>query len=243
MLALPYAYGNLKVHGRAAIHYGRALDSFSAEVEKLNASIESIREGQFLDALVREEIRKDEDWVVRLRSLPESPETYYLMELLASHDFQTGLQNYLDLADLRGKLAAWQSSFDAFDDMVAIRYDHYEPMLPEVDTEFRELDSRMRLRVEQHKMLVRRRDDLLTTPRPDFLATREEQDILKRLEVIESQLQAADSSDRRRCDGAHQAHQGSADLDAGNRVPRTFYGVRPKPAWPRPGDGRRGSAI
>ncbi len=194
MLALPYAYSNLKVHGRAAIHYGRALDSFGAEVEKLNASIESIREGQFLDALSREEIRKDEDWVVRLRSLPESPETYYLMELLASHDFQTGLQNYLDLADLRGKLAAWQSSFDAFDDMVAIRYDHYEPMLPEVDTEFRALDSRMRLRVEQHKMLVRRRDDLLTTPQPAFLATREEQDILSRLEAIESQLQAGGSA-------------------------------------------------
>ena len=58
-----------------------------------------------------------------------------------------------------------------------IRHDHYEPLLPEVDTEFRELDSRLRLRREQHKMLVRRRDDLLTTPRPEFLATPEEQRI------------------------------------------------------------------
>lgn len=189
MLALPYAYGKLDVHGRAAIFYGRALDAFGAEVDKLNQSIESIREGRFLEALIREEIRKDEDWVIRLRSLPETPETYYLMELLATHDFQTGLQNYLDLADLRRKLVSWQGGFDAFNDMVEIRYDHYEPLLPDIDTQFREFDSRMRLRIEQHKMLVKRRDDLLTTPRPEFLATREEQAILARIEHVEALLE------------------------------------------------------
>jgi len=193
MLALPYAYGKLDVYGRAAISYGHALDSFGAEVDKLNVSIESIREGKFLEALIREEIRKDKDWVIRLRSLPETPETYYLMELLASHDFQTGLQNYLDLADLRRKLQTWQANFDSFDEMTDIRRDHYEPLLPDIDTEFRELDSRMRLRIEQHKMLVRRRDDLLTTPRPEFLATREEQQLLRRLELLEAQLRGGQS--------------------------------------------------
>jgi tetratricopeptide (TPR) repeat protein len=187
-LALPYAYGRLNVHGRAAIHYGQALDAYTAEIDKLNESIDSIRDGKFLEALVREEIRKDKDWVIRLRALPESPETYYLMELLASHDFQTGLQNYLDLADLRRKVVEWEASFDAYDEMVEIRHDHYEPLLPDVDAEFRELDSRMRLRVEQHKMLVKRRDDLLTTPRPEFLATPEEQRMLARLEALETQL-------------------------------------------------------
>ncbi|MGB5165448.1 MAG: tetratricopeptide repeat protein, partial [Woeseiaceae bacterium] len=89
MLALPYAYGKLDVHGRAAVYYGRALDAFGAEIDKLNTSVDSIRDGKFLEALVREEIRKDKDWVIRLRSLPEAPETYYLMDLMASHDFQT----------------------------------------------------------------------------------------------------------------------------------------------------------
>lgn len=188
MLALPYAYGKLNVHGRAASFYGRALDSFGVEVDKLNASIDSIREGKFLAALVREEIRNDKDWVIRLRSLPETPETYYLMQLLATHDFQTGLQNYLDLADMRRKLLAWQASFDAFDDMVDIRYDHYQPLLPDIDQEFRELDSRMRLRIEQHEMLVKRRDAMLTMPQPEFLATRDEQALLARLENVERLL-------------------------------------------------------
>ena len=188
LLALPFAYGKLNVHGRAASFYGVALDSFGIEVDKLNASIKSIRAGKFLDALIREEIRNDKDWVIRLRSLPETPETYYLMELLATHDFQTGLQNYLDLADMRRKLVAWHSSFDSFDDMVEIRHDHYEPLLPEIDEQFRALDSKMRLRIEQHKMLVKRRDDMLTMPQPEFLATRGERILLAQLEHLENQL-------------------------------------------------------
>ncbi len=194
MLALPYAYGKLDVHGRAAVHYGRALDAFGAEVEKMNASIDSIREGRFLEALTREEIRKDKDWVIRLRSLPRAPETFYLMELLASHDFQTGLQNYLDLADLRRKLSAWQVSFDAFDDMVEIRHDHYEPLLPHVDEEFRGLDSRMRLRIQQHQTLKKRRDDLLTMPRPEFLASQDELATMAALERLRTGIEAQESA-------------------------------------------------
>ena len=188
LLALPYAYGKLDVHGRAAIHYGNALDAFIAETERLTESIDSIRDGRFLEALIREEIRKDKDWVIRLRSLPETPETYYLMDLMASHDFQTGLQNYLDLADLKRKLLTWEGSFDAYEEMVDIRHDHYEPLLPDVDETFRKLDSRMRLRSEQYKMLVKRRDDLLTTPRPEFLATPDEQAILARIDHLETEL-------------------------------------------------------
>lgn len=196
MLALPFAYGKLDVHGRAALAYGRALDSYGVEIGKLEASIESIRAGRFLDALVREEIRKDKDWVIRLRSLPEAPETYYLMDLLASHDFQTGLQNYLDLADLKRKLVSWQSSFDAFEDMVTLRRAHYEPLLPAVDQQFRKLDSRMRLRLEQHEALERRLQAMLTAPRPEFLATGEERETLTRIEELEQRLQAASGANR-----------------------------------------------
>lgn len=196
LLALPYAYGKLDIHGRAAIHYGRALDAFGGEIDKLTESIESIREGKFLEALVREEIRQDTDWVIRLRSLPETPETYYLMELMASHDFQTGLQNYLDLADLKRKLLSWEGGFDAYEDMVGIRRDHYAPLLPDIDDQFRKLDSRMRLRTEQHKMLVKRRDDLLTMPRPELLATPEEQVILERIERIEAALADSERGDQ-----------------------------------------------
>ncbi len=193
MLAAPHAYASLSLHGRAALMYGRALEIFSNQIERVDASIGSIREGRFLDALIREESRQDEEWVIRLRSLPDAPETYYLMELMASHDFQTALQNYLDLEDLRSRLIAWQTGLDSFDDIIRLRGQNYEPLLPEVDAQFRELDSRMRLRLEQRRHLGDRLQAIQTAPRPDLLATAEEQIAAERIALIENQLGDSDS--------------------------------------------------
>src|SRR6266568_1096431 len=194
MLALPHAYASLKLHGRAAILYGRALEQFSKQIARVDASIASIREGRFLKALIREESREDETWVIRLRSLPEAPETYYLMELMASHDFQTALHNYLDLEDLKARLMAWRTSLDAFDDLIRLRAQNYEPLLPEVDAQFRQLDSRIRLRLEQRKHLAQRLQAILTSPRPDYLATAEEQIAGERIALIEKQLGGSDDA-------------------------------------------------
>jgi chromosome segregation ATPase len=138
--------------------------------------------------LIREESREDETWVITLRSLPDAPETYYLMELMASHDFQTALQNYLDLEELRSKLSSWKTSLDAFEDVIRLRRQNYEPLLPGVDAQFRELDSRMRLRLEQRKHLAERLQTMLTAPRPENLATTEERTALARIALIEKQL-------------------------------------------------------
>jgi tetratricopeptide (TPR) repeat protein len=192
MLAVPHAYASLNLHGRAAIMYGRALEQFTKQIEKVNASIGSIREGRFLKALIREESRQDETWVIRLRTLPDAPETYYLMELMASHDFQTALHNYLDLEDLQSRLKAWQTSLDSFDDMIKLRGQNYEPLLPEVDAQFRDLDSRIRLRLEQRKHLNERLQSMLTAPRPEYLATAEERSALERIALIMKRLGDAD---------------------------------------------------
>jgi Tfp pilus assembly protein PilF len=188
-LALPFAYSKLRVYGRAALLYGQALDSFGQELEKVDASLRSIRAGNFLKALVREEIKQDNVWVVRLRTLPDTPDTFYLTELMASNDFQTALQNYLDLEDLHRRLITWQGGFDAFEDLIRLRRANYEPLLPKVDAKFRELDSRMRVRLEQRDLLQKRLQDLLTAPRPPLLATADERVALERLRKIENALQ------------------------------------------------------
>ena len=193
VLAVPHAYASLNLHGRAAITYGRALELFTHQIEKVDASLTSIREGRFLKALIREETRQDSGWVISLRTLPDAPETYYLMELMASHDFQTALQNYLDLEELRSKLNTWQTSLDAFDEIVKIRGQHFEPLLPDVDAQFRELDARIRLRLEQRKHLARRLQLMLTAPRPEYLATAEEAMAAERIALIEKQLGESDS--------------------------------------------------
>jgi Tetratricopeptide repeat len=195
LLALPYAYSKLSIHGRAALLYGRAVETFANELEKLDASIDSVREGEFLKDLVREEIQQDKDWVIRLRTLPDAPETFYLAELMASHDFQTALQNYLDLGDLRKKLVGWQTSLDAFDDVIRLRRQYYEPLLPEIDAGFRKLDAQMRLRLEQRKHLDQRLQQMLIAPRPEYLATADERLLGARIARAEVGLQG--SSDPR----------------------------------------------
>ncbi len=87
---------------------------------------------------------------------------------LASHDFQTALQNYLDLEELRSEARkSWQKSLDAFDDMIRLRRRNYEPLLPQIDAQFRELDAQIRFRKQQRDHLQQRLQRLLIEPRPD----------------------------------------------------------------------------
>jgi hypothetical protein len=195
LLGAPYAYSKLDLHGRAAVLYGSALQQFGTELDRLDASIKSIREGKFLMALTRDELKLDQDWVVKLRALPETPETYYLLDLMASNDFQQSLKNYIDLDDLRKRLAAWDGDLDAYQDVINSRRQYYESVLPGVDNRFRQLDSRMRLRLEQRQALDDRLKNMLISPRPDFLATADERIMMEQLNRIEEQFKN-DSSPR-----------------------------------------------
>src|SRR5262245_37668839 len=191
LLALPYAYSKLNVHGRAAVLYGDALKSFGEELNKVDASIKSIADGRFLKALAREEIQQDKGWAIRLRTLPDAPETFYLMQLMASNDFQTALQNYLDLEELRKKMAGWQKSLDAYEDMIRLRKQNYDPLLPGIDAQFRELDAQIRLRMEQRNHLQQRLHQLLIEPRPDLLADADERIVMESIRAIEQKLHGA----------------------------------------------------
>ena len=194
MLAAPYAYGKLNVYSKAALLYASALEKFGIEIDKLDASIKSIREGYFLKALVREELKQDANWVVKLRKLPQTPETYYLLELMASHNFQESLKNYLDLEELRKKLETWKGDLDAFEEIIDQRRAYYQPLLPAIDQEFRRLDSQMRLRLEQRERIEQRLKNMLVVPRPDYLATSEERVIGEQIIQLEKNLTAGGSS-------------------------------------------------
>ncbi len=202
MLGVPYAYAKLELHGQAALLYGSALENFGSELAKLDASVKSVREGKFLKALVSDELKLDKNWVVKLRELPESPETYYLLELMASNDFQESLQNYFDLEDLRKRLESWDGYLDAYVDIIKFRHQYYETILPNVDKQFRAMDSQMRLRLEQRQALDDRLKLMLVSPRPDFLETADErltrEKLRKLAEKYKNDTSAAANDIRRR---------------------------------------------
>ncbi len=202
MLGVPYSYAQLDLHGRAALMYGEALEAFGKELVRVNASIESVRNGNFLAALVREEVKQDKNWAIKLRELEDTPETWYLTRLMASNDFQSSLRNYQDLEDLRKRLKAWEEYLNAYEQIIELRRRYYEPLLPDLDKRFRALDSRIRLRLEQRQSLADRLHHMLVSPRPDFLATADERialsDIAAQEELYRNDSSASAEAARRR---------------------------------------------
>ncbi len=185
LLGVPYAYSRLGVYSTAALKYERTLDAFGGEIGKLDASIAGIREGKFIKALAREELKQDANWVVKLRELPETPETLYLLDLMASRDFQEALKNYIDLKELRKNLETWSGDLLAFEDIIRQRRAHYEPLLPAIDREFAQLESEMRSRIEQRDRLGRQLNAMVSEPRPDLLVTSAERSLSEQLESLE----------------------------------------------------------
>lgn len=174
LLAVPYAYARLGVYGTAAKKYEAALDAFVREIGKLDASIASVRQGHFLASLLREEPKQDAAWLARLRELPQTPETFYLLELMASHDFQESLRNYLDLEELRGKLETWSRDLAAFEDLITRRQKHYLPLLPDIDRELRRLEAEMGLRTMRRDRIAKQLDAMRASPDPERLITADE---------------------------------------------------------------------
>ncbi|WP_299596058.1 tetratricopeptide repeat protein [uncultured Microbulbifer sp.] len=184
MLAVPYAYGKLDVHSTAAVNYGQALDLFGEQVDVLSHSITSIREGKLLEALRRKEASQVKNWVVELRKLPGAPETHYLLGLMASNDYQEFLRNYQDLNNLFERNQDWLQSLDAFEEIIALRRSYYEPILPGLDVAFRQVDARIKMRLEQRQRLAARIDNLLVNRRPELLAKSDETEARLILEQV-----------------------------------------------------------
>jgi predicted negative regulator of RcsB-dependent stress response len=195
MLALPYGYSQMDLHSQAVSHYSLALNAYAGQLNRLSQSIRSIQEGRFLDALSRDKIREEENWVIRLRALPDAPETFYLLELLASNDFQTGLENYLDLLDLRRRLSDWSARISAGREFVAARASNDTETAGTVsDTESLDsLSGRIERTSNTVDNLMARQGQLLEKLALDELTAR-----LRRLDVYASKARfgLADSRDR-----------------------------------------------
>lgn len=187
-MAVPYAYSKLEAYGKSANMYDQAMDVFAYQISRLDASIKSIRAGKFLQALLDEQSKQDQNWVVNLRELPDSPETRYILDLMASNDFQTSYKNYKDLAALGKYLTKWLADLKIFEQMIDIRRAYQEPLLPEVEARFKKIDGRAKLRLEQRKSLAKIIENILIVPRPDYLATADERMASDQLTAFEQYI-------------------------------------------------------
>jgi hypothetical protein len=185
LLAVPYAYAQLEIYGRAALLYGKAVTEFDQEIDRLDESMRSILDGGLRTALLKDPEERNSTFIQTLRNQPDAPESRYLLDLMASHDFHESVKNYRELEALRLILARWQANIDAYHDLIRLRRRYYEPLLPVLERQFENQDALM-------KSVLLRRDEVerrLTTAQrrhdPQAFATRQELSLGRQLNGLD----------------------------------------------------------
>jgi hypothetical protein len=191
LLAVPYAFAQLGADKQAADHYVDAIEAFSSEIVRLTSSIESIENGELITELLgeRDDVANDASgWYWRLERIPDSVESRYLYELLASNRFQEGLKNYRDLTQMNRNLDRWVESLGAFDDILDTRQRAYVQRLPTIDASLSSVDlaamTQRRVELESRLQAIERSEDVVA------LGTAKEQATWAMLAAMEPKLAA-----------------------------------------------------
>jgi len=185
-LTVPYAYNQLGASGQAADFYNSAIESFDAETQRIDHSIEQIRSGTLLDRLLDDDKKVTLTWYWQLKTIPDAPESRYLYQLLASNEFQEGLKNYRELHFMSRNLENWREDLSAFNDMLDTRQEAYDEELPKADAVMSatDLDALAAKRVAFESRL----NDIEKSNDVAALGTPEEQRDWARLKRIEDYL-------------------------------------------------------
>ena len=187
-LTVPYAYSQLSAKGQAAEYYNSAIESFDAEMKRIDESIEGIRSGHLLDRLLNDDKKDTLTWYWQLTTLPDAPESRYLYQLLASNEFQEGLRNYRELNFMNRNLDRWREDISAYDDMLDTRHEAYQQRVPKADAVMAatDLDALTQKRVDFESRIneIEKSNDVAA------LGTPEEQQTWRRLQRIEEYLAA-----------------------------------------------------
>ena len=185
-LTVPYAYNQLSATGQAADNYNSAIESFDAEIKRIDDSIDKIRSGNLLDRLLDDDKKDTLTWYWQLSTLPDAPESRYLYTLLASNEFQEGLKNYRELNYMSRNLDNWRDDVSAYDDMLDTRQEAYKRRVPKADAVIAatDLDGLTRKRVDFESRIneIEKSNDVAALGKP------EEQQMWVRLKGIEDYL-------------------------------------------------------
>jgi hypothetical protein len=187
-LTVPYAYSQLSASGQAADYYNSAIESFDAEMKRIDDSIEEIRNGHLLDRLLDDDKKVTLTWYWQLTTLPNAPESRYLYQLLASNEFQEGLKNYRELNFMSRNLDTWRDDTSAYDDMLDTRQEAYRLRVPKADAVLAatDLDALTRKRVDFESRI----NEIEASNDVAALGSADEQQTWRRLKRVEEFLNA-----------------------------------------------------
>ena len=192
-LAIPSAYAHLGAEKEASDFYKTAIDSFQLEIKNVDESIESIRNGTFLKAVLEGAHSDQSGWGWQLSTVPDAPESRYLYDLMASNSFKEALRNYQDLQLMRRNLLNWTQSVEAFQDMVDTRKLAFDQRTEKVNKYIDGVDlaalEEKTIDLETRVNAIARDEDVVS------LGTTDEQSAWRRVNQLDTVLNSADSGD------------------------------------------------
>lgn len=130
VLVIPYALAETGLNKPAADAYQSAVEVYEREQLRLQQSMDTLSSGDFLNQLVDGASGVEMGWMRELDISPQTPEPFYLDVLLSSHRVQESLKNYRDLLFLDGNLEEWHASIGAFRDMLKLRKQRFDTVVP-----------------------------------------------------------------------------------------------------------------
>lgn len=140
MLAVPYAFAQLRSRNQAADHYLNALEAFAEESQRIDEAVARIESGELMNSFLDQDPTATTGWYWRLEELPDGPDAQYLYHLLATHKFQEGLKNYRDLHYLWTNLDDWTQRVGVYRNMLDTRKAAYDKRLPSIQASLAKAD-------------------------------------------------------------------------------------------------------
>ena len=186
LLAVPYAFGRLGAYKQALEQYQAAIELYAQELTRLDTSIQAIRAGKMAANILRQDGSDEMGWFWQMRTLPDSPESRYLILLISSNEFQEAFKNYRDLRFLQSNLRAWSENINVFNDMLSTRRNAYTRRLPGVQDALRRTDltpqQQARDAYATEIIKIEAGDDSVA------LATSEQKQLLARLARVQARI-------------------------------------------------------
>ena len=186
-IALPYALAELGAYGQSLAQYTEAIELFERESAGLDASITAIRSGRLVQGLMDLNPGEQMGWFWNISQLPDMPNTSYLTQLLAQHEFQEAFKNFRDLQFVEKNLTTWVEQLAIYGDMLDNRRQAYAQRLPDISAKARnsglaDLQQRREALAQELAQAVAAADGVA-------FADTTQQDLLARLESVRTILE------------------------------------------------------
>lgn len=186
-IALPYALAELGAYGQSLAQYNEAIELFERESAGLDESITAIRAGRLVQGLMDLNPGEQMGWFWNIAQIPDMPNTGYLTQLLAQHEFQEAFKNFRDLQFVEKNLTQWVEQLAIYGDMLDNRRQAYAQRLPDISAKAR--DSGLADLQQRRETLARELAQAEADADGVAFADTTQQDLLARLESVRTILE------------------------------------------------------